>query len=307
MKLNLFSISYAGLWGQHSLPLMEFISRASTLGYDGVMLAGKRPHLSLLDTTDETCELLCSILDEHQLKCFVIGAYTDFSVTTAEMPATELQINYVEQMARLASHLGAGVVRVFTAYSYSQENETPLASWRRLVGIFQEMCDRVTHLDVTLAIQNHHDVAIATPALLEFLSDIDRPNCKLGFDAWSPALRGENLYESALSAAPHTVITTNADYVRFPRFEYHPKLVNYSRTEVDMVRAVPFGDGFVDFEEFFRGLKDGGFDGIATYEMCSPLRGGGSLENLDRCAARYVDWMKPHDLTDQKAPAASVT
>ncbi|HUG19250.1 MAG TPA: TIM barrel protein, partial [Planctomycetaceae bacterium] len=145
-----------------------------------------------------------------------------------------------------------------------------------------------------LAIQNHHDVALATPALLEILSDIDRPNCKLGFDAWSPALRGEDLYESARLAAPQTVITTNADYVRFPQFRYQPELVNYARNEVDMVRAVPFGDGFIDFPAFFRGLKAGGFDGIATYEMCSPLRGGGSLANLDRCAARYVEWMREH-------------
>ena len=49
---------------------------------------------------------------------------------------------------------------------------------------------------------------------------MDRPNCKLGFDAWSPALRGEDLYESAKVAAPHTVITTNADYVRLPRYRY---------------------------------------------------------------------------------------
>src|SRR6185503_9791870 len=32
---------------------------------------------------------------------------------------------------------------------------------------------------------------------------------------------------------------------------------------------------------FFKGLRDGGFNGTAVYEMCSPLRGGGSLENLD--------------------------
>ena len=297
MKTSLFSISYAGLWGQQSLPLPEFIGKAGELGYDGVMIAGKRPHLSMLDTTDEKCAALRSVLSEHNLQCFVIGAYTDFSVTVSELPATELQISYVEQMARLAQQLGAGVVRVFTAYE--RKDEAPSAAWRRLTGIFQEMCDRAASYDVTLAVQNHHDLAIATPALLEFLADIDRPNCGLGFDAWSPALRGEDLYESARLAAPKTVITTNADYVRFPQFRYHPELVNYSRNEVDMVRAVPFGDGFIDFEAYFSGLKEGGFDGIATYEMCSPLRGGGSLENLDRCAARYLEWMREQKLIGQ--------
>jgi hypothetical protein len=26
--------------------------------------------------------------------------------------------------------------------------------------------------------------------------------------------------------------------------------------------------------------------------MCSPLRGGGAIENLDRRAAQYVKWMR---------------
>jgi len=60
------------------------------------------------------------------------------------------------------------------------------------------------------------------------------------------------------------------------------------------VRAVPFGEGCIDYPAFFGGLRDGGFDGIATYEMCSPLRGGGSFANLDHCAARYVKWMTEH-------------
>ncbi|MGZ0170556.1 MAG: sugar phosphate isomerase/epimerase family protein [Planctomycetales bacterium] len=293
MKLNLFSISYAGLWGQDSLPVDDFIGKAAALGYDGVMLAGKRPHLSVLDTDERRIAELRAQLEKYNVSCDVIGAYTDFSMASSELPSTELQISYIEQLARVAQQLDTKIVRVFTAYE--KPTEAPLASWRRLTEIFKEACDRVAQFDVTLAIQNHHDIAIATPALLEFLADIDRPNCKLGFDAWSPALRGEDLYESALMAAPHTAITTNADYVRFPQFQYRPELVNYSHNDVDMVRAVPFGDGFIDFKAYFAGLVEGGFDGISTYEMCSPLRGGGSIENLDRCASRFLSWMAEHE------------
>jgi sugar phosphate isomerase/epimerase len=135
-------------------------------------------------------------------------------------------------------------------------------------------------------------VALHTDALLELLHDINRPNCKLGFDAWSPALRGEQLYDVARRAAPHTVITTNADYIRVPRFRYQVALVNYERQSSDWVRAVPFGTGFIDYEGFFQGLCDGGFNGLAVYEMCSPVRGGGTLENLDACAAGYLEWMR---------------
>src|SRR5438445_11501574 len=116
------------------------------------------------------------------------------------------------------------------------------------------MCDRVAVYSMTIAIQNHHDLAVHTDALLELLADIDRPNCKLAFDAWSPALRGEDLYSAAKKAAPHTATTTNADYIHVPRYRYRPELVNYERLAPDESRAVAFGTGFIDYPAFFRGL-----------------------------------------------------
>ena len=65
-------------------------------------------------------------------------------------------------------------------------------------------------------------------------------------------------------AAPHTVLTTNADYIGVPRFRYRPELVIYERPPVDWVRAVPFGTGFIDYPTFFKGLRDGGFTGPAV-------------------------------------------
>jgi sugar phosphate isomerase/epimerase len=135
-------------------------------------------------------------------------------------------------------------------------------------------------------------VAVHTDAMLDLLAEIDRPNVKLAFDAWSPALRGEDLYQAARRAAPYTAITTNADYIKVPRFRYRSELVNYERLEPDLVRAVPFGDGFIDYAAFVKGLADGGFHGLANYEICSPIRGGGSMENLDRCARQYLEWMR---------------
>ena len=128
------------------------------------------------------------------------------------------------------------------------------------------MCDRAAQSGVTIAIQNHHDLGLNTDALLELLADIDRPNCKLGFDAWSPALRGENLYAAARKAAPYTAITTNADYIRVPRHRYRPELVNYETVSPDWVRAVPFGTGCIDYAAFFKGLRDGdrGRDGVVS-------------------------------------------
>ncbi len=291
MKLSLFSVSYAGYWGQHHLDTAAFIAKAATLGYDAVMLAGKRPHLSPLDATPDYLASIKAALHHHKMTCEVVAGYTDLSPTAAaEVPYLEMQLAYVESLARIAAELGASIVRVFTAYEV--DGHSPHAIWTDVVRTLQEMCDRASHHGVTLAVQNHHDIGVHTDWLLELLHDVDRPNCKLGFDAWSPALRGEELYEAAKTMAPYAAITTNADYVRLPRFRYEPSLINYRKVEPDLVRAVKFGEGFIDYRAFFSGLKEGGFDGIANYEMCSPIRGGGDEANLDAYARHYIESMR---------------
>lgn len=137
---------------------------------------------------------------------------------------------------------------------------------------------------VALGLQNHHDVGLSVDSFEELLREVDHPSLKAMFDPWSAALIGDDLYEAARRMAPLMVQTTLADYVRLPRFHYVPELVNYQRWEPAAVRAVPLGEGFIDLPAFFAGLKEGGFDGYVAYEMCSPLRGGGSEANLDAAA-----------------------
>src|ERR1043165_8261094 len=95
----LFSISYAGLWGQASLSLPEFIQRAAALGFPSVMIAGKRPHLSPLDAGPEFLEKVQETLANSKARCDVLAAYTNLAPATgcgSEVPLIELQIAYVE-------------------------------------------------------------------------------------------------------------------------------------------------------------------------------------------------------------------
>jgi sugar phosphate isomerase/epimerase len=82
-----------------------------------------------------------------------------------------------------------------------------------------------------------------------------------------------------------------ADYVKLPRYAYAPELVNY-REQTPAVLAVEVGEGFIDYRGFLTALRAGGFDGYVAYEMCSPLRGGGSPENLDRCARQFLTFIQ---------------
>jgi len=292
LKPALFSVSYAGLWGQFQLDLPAFISRAKALGYQGIMLMGKRPHASILDLDDARRRQVRRQATDAGLEVACLAGYTSFTagLECPEVPLIEIQVKYVEELARLAADLGCGLVRVFSGYE--ADGHSPTALWNRCVDALRWCADVAQPYGVTLGIQNHHDVGLHTDALLEFLRDIGRPNVKLMFDAWSPALRGEDLYQAAKKAAPFTVATTCADYVRLPRYAYVSELVNYRELRPELVRAVPMGDGFIDYRAFFRGLTEGGFTGWVNYEMCSPLRGGGDETNLDACAGRFLDYLR---------------
>ena len=55
---------------------------------------------------------------------------------------------------------------------------------------------------------------------------------------------------------------------------------------------MPIGQGVTDYETFVRALAEVGYQGALSYEMCSPLVGGGSMENLDRCARESLAYLR---------------
>lgn len=281
---TLFSVSYAGYWGQHRLALPEFLRKAASLGYAAVEVSGKRPHLSPLDTDNAVLAELRATAQAAGVEIATIAGYTDFTAgrTTPEVPYVELQLAYIERLASMAKALGAKIVRVFSGYS--PEAAHYQSDWDKCVKALAEAAALAADYGITLGLQNHHDVGLAVDAFEMLLDDIGHPNLKAMFDPWSPALIGEDLYRAARRFAPRMVQTTLADYVRINRYAYEPALVNYRRMDPPTVRAVPLGEGFIDLDAFFAGLKEGGFRGYVTYEMCSPLRGGGSEANLDAAA-----------------------
>jgi sugar phosphate isomerase/epimerase len=288
-KTALHSVSYASVWpGQARLNLDSFLDRAKALGFDAVMLMCKRPHLSLLDFGDEARRRLRERIERLGLRVACLAGYTDFCLGSErpDIPTREMQVLYVRELARLARDLDCRLVRVFTGFEYPGVSCDQAWGW--CVSCLKECARHAAEFGVTVGVQNHHDTAAHFESLFDLLQEIDEPNCRAMFDAWAPALHGTDLAAAVKKLAPYIVHTTVADYVRRPRFRYQPALVNYTR-EPDIVRAVPLGEGFIDYQGFFQALRDIGYQGYVAYEMCSPLRGGGSEANLDRCARKFLD------------------
>lgn len=286
----LFSVSYSGSWGQETLSLEQFIDRAADLGYEGVMLGGKRPHLSVLDWEPRERARLRSQIEQRGLRKVCVGAYTNFTADLehADIPQREFQIHYVAALAEFARDLGGDLVRVFTGY------EDPAAEysrqWKLVVESLRECARRAADFGVTLGVQNHHDLGTAWQSQYDLIREIDEPNCKAVFDAWAPALHGADLAAAAQKMAPLTVQTIVANYQFRPRFRYDPAIINFIEQR-PALSAVPVDEGFIDYAAFLEALYQGGFRGNIVYEMCSPLRDGNGRESLDEYARRFLEFV----------------
>jgi sugar phosphate isomerase/epimerase len=292
--MTLHSVSYSGSWGQRFLPLEDFFTKAAALGYDGVMLMAKRPHLSILDWNVEVKARLRAKLDEHRLSMTCIAGYTNFTADLehSDIPHREMQIRHVQDLAEMARALNGGLVRVFTGYD--SPHAAPQAQWKITVDALRECSRRAADCGVTIGVQNHHDIACGYESLYDLIQEVDHPNCRAMFDAWAPALHGVDITSAAKRLAPITVHTTIANYQMRPRYRYVPALVNYEEI-TPSIQAVSVDEGFIDYPAFLAALAAGGYTGAVAYEMCSPVAGGGGEDNLDRYARKFVAFM--HTLT----------
>ncbi len=295
VKTCLHSVSYMGIWrGQPQLTVDQFLVKAKDLGFKGVMLAAKRPHLSPHDYDKAARARLKAKIDSLGLTLAGLAGYTDFTagIDKPGIPNAEIQAAYVGELAELASDLGTHVVRVFTGYerpgiSYDKQ-------YAEVVNGLKMAGKLAAKYDVTLVVQNHHDIALHHDAMYWLLNEVNMPNVLAGWDAWAPALEGltpEEMRQSILKMKPFLVQTIVADYVRIPRFSYVNDLTNYSKQQ-PVMRATQMGEGIIDYTTWFNTLKEIGYQGWAIYEMCEVLEGGGSMENMDRTARAFLDYMK---------------
>jgi len=295
VKTCLHSIGYSGLWrGQSRLSVDEFLLKAKELGYDGVMLMAKSPHLSILEYDKKEREQLKNRIEELDLTLVGLAGYSDFTAGMDKpgIPHTEIQAAYIGQLAELASDLGTKMIRIFTGY------ERPGIPYDKQYAMVVEgitlAAKEAQKYGVTLVVQNHHDIAIHHDAMYWLLKEINLPNVMAGWDAWSPTLEGlstEEIRNSVLKMKPFLVNTILADYIPLPRYQYEHSLTNY-KSEKPVMRATAMGEGVIDYENFIGALKEIGYQGYLVYEMCEVLEGGGSIENLDATARKFLDYVK---------------
>jgi sugar phosphate isomerase/epimerase len=282
MKLGLYSITYLGLWycGE-ALPLPEMIKRAKKYGYDGIEIDGKRPHGNPLDWPTGRCRELRSIADGEGIEIFAVAANNDFSYPVPEV--REAQICFVRELIRMTADLGAPALRVFlgwwgiTRHPKLASYDIPKALWPIVHEKFSQEeiwewcrealveCARYAgEAGVTLALQNHRPIIKDHRDVLRMVKDIGSSHLKVCLDApLMPDRSTAAIGQAAKDVGPLQILSHFGG-----EFERRP---DGTIRGFDVMDGVVRGDTNQYYQDFVRSMRDIGYRGYMSYELCHPL------------------------------------
>lgn len=287
MKVALHSVGYSGVWGGEAiLTISQFIKKARDIGFDGVEFMGKRPHLSPLDLGRSELKAIREEMQSSGLDLPCIASYHDFShgMDHPDMAALEKELVYLDSVLEMAVELECPIVRVYSGYRHPG---VPFErQWEWCVQGLSEACDIAGDREVTLGLQNHSSLASFTDELLEIVKEVGSRNLGIVLDAPLLVERGEDIAESVGKCGDLIVHTHTSDY----RYVYGREPGDYFTYR--RVMAVKMGTGVVDYRTFVEALRDVGFEGYLSYEMCCRLEGGPSEKNLDYLARGALEYSR---------------
>ncbi len=282
MKISLYNISYAGVWYKGpALSFEDFVKRAKVCGYSGIELDGKRPVGNPMDLDQAARQNMRTILEREGMEIPCVAANNDFSSPIPEH--RECQLLMVRETARLASDLGAKVVRLFAAWPGIVMHEG-IATYDLVRGnyhIFERQYPFVTRLErwafvrsclkeaaafgeefgVVMALQNHAPLINNWKDCYDLVREVNSPWLKMCLDL--PNMHDftqlDAVRQAALAAGTLQVHTHfGGEYTRDAQGRVQPKPLVY-------------GQPHPDYGYFLRLMGEIGYDGYISFELCHPV------------------------------------
>jgi len=299
MKVGLYTISLSGgYYAGPPVPLLEILRRAREWGYEGIEIEGKRPHGSPLDLDERRRREIVHVARQEGLDLAAVAAYNDFSSPIEEHRQNELLM--VRELIRLAADLGAPIVRVMAAWSGVTRRDglitydlarfnidhrfpgtTQLERWSFVREGLAEAADWAGQYGVTLALQNHEPIIHGHEEVLDFIEEVGSPHLKASLDC--PLMQDQS------DEAVRRAVRETGDLIVHSHFggEY-----DQGPDGIPVQRRRGRRAELANYPTFIRALKELGYQGYLTYELCHPFVQGhrhlgleAALEQVQRAAA----------------------
>jgi sugar phosphate isomerase/epimerase len=282
MKIGLYSITYLGCWYRgEALSLAELIHTAKRYGYDGIEIDGKRPHGNPLDWPKARCQELRQLAVDEGIEIHAVAANNDFSNPVPEV--REAQICFVRELIRMTADLGAKQLRVFLAW-WGITRHPKLATYDIAEGYWPIVHEKFSteeiwswcrealsecsvyagDMGVTLALQNHKPIIKDHRDVLRMVQEVNSSHLQVCLDApLMPDKSAAAMREAAQAVGRRQILSHFGG-----EFDRNP---DGSITGVDRIDGVVTGETNQYYRDFARSMREIGYDGYISYELCHQL------------------------------------
>ncbi len=283
IKIGLYSISYLGIWYDGpALSFEEMVKKGKEFGYNGIELDNKRPLGNPMDLDQGARENMRNILEKNGMEIPCVAANNDFSSPIQEQ--REMQLLMVRETIKLAADLGTKIVRLFAAWYgipihngtgtydfvrgnfYTYERKYPYTTridhWNYTRECLIEAAQMAEEYGVTLVLQNHGPLINNWKDCYDMVKEVDSKWLKVCLDLPMMIKHDKKWVEDAI----HTVgpLQTHSHFGgEFYRDD--------SGKVIQKVISSKFGKELPDYSHYIGLLKEIGYEGWLTYELCHPV------------------------------------
>jgi sugar phosphate isomerase/epimerase len=242
------------------------------------------PHRS--SRTPEQAEAFTQRLEELNIQLTaVFGGFDGESY--ADIPTVEKTVGLVpvetraarlqemREISDFARLLGCEVIALHLGFVPHDVNS---ASYQEVIDVTRQLCDHASQNDQAVHLETGQETA---DGLLQFLTNVQRPNLFINFDPANMILYG--------TGEPIEALKKVGKFVR----SVHCKDATWSdQPGVTWGREVPLGEGQVNFEAYLTTLRDIGYRGPLTIEREIPQEPERQKAEIGNAARLLLDLRK---------------
>ena len=311
LKVGLYSITFLGVWYDgRALTLEEMLSKSKELGFDGIEIDGKRPHGNPLDWPAGKCKELVAKAGDMGQEIYAVSSNSDFSSPIPEH--RECQIAYMKELIRMTADFGVTPLRIFLGWpgvtfengegvystavdiwEHTHARFTPEQTWDWCREGVIECCKYAADHGVTLALQNHKPVIQDWHDVMRMVEEVNSPSLKVCLDVPIMDDKSEENINAAARAVGDLQVLTHFGG-EFGQDE------NGNVIDIQTYKRETGPDGKPIVQEFYpqfvQAMKDIGYQGYFSYELCHPLpvKDGNKvgIDYAESCASNACKMMK---------------